>query len=238
VNGGGEWEPEAANWTRWARTPQHDAYWFYRDAFFDQLLPPPGRRTIEIGCGEGRVARDLAARGHRVVGIDSSLTLLHHASRESADSTYALADGATLPFADGCFDLAVAYNSLQVVADMAGTVREASRVIGPSGRFCFCVSHPLADVGQFVSDEPDAAYQIRGDYFAQRRVDEAVEERGLKMTFKGWTYSLQDYSVALEAAGLQIEAMREPRPSVTSPRFQRWKRVPLFLSVRAVKTQR
>jgi ubiquinone/menaquinone biosynthesis C-methylase UbiE len=102
--------------------PQHDAYWFYRDVFFDQLLPAPGRGTIEIGCGEGRVTRDLAARGHRVVGIDSSLTLLHHARTASADTFYALGDGAALPFADGCFDLAVAYNSLQVVADMSGTV--------------------------------------------------------------------------------------------------------------------
>ena len=95
---GGEWEPEAENWVRWARTPRHDAYWFYRDVFFDQLLPPPGQGTIEIGCGEGRVASELTARGHRVVGIDSSLTLLHHARTGSADTFYALGDGAALPF--------------------------------------------------------------------------------------------------------------------------------------------
>jgi ubiquinone/menaquinone biosynthesis C-methylase UbiE len=125
---GGEWEPEAENWVRWARTPRHDAYWFYRDVFFDQLLPPPGQGTIEIGCGEGRVASELTARGHRVVGIDSSLTLLHHARTGSADTFYALGDGAALPFADGCFDLAVAYNSLQVVADMPGTVAASASV--------------------------------------------------------------------------------------------------------------
>jgi O-acetyl-ADP-ribose deacetylase (regulator of RNase III) len=38
------------------RTPLHDAYWYYRDSFFDLLVPPPGQRSIEIGCGEGRVA--------------------------------------------------------------------------------------------------------------------------------------------------------------------------------------
>ena len=41
--------------------------------------------------------------------------------------------------------------------------------------------------------------------------------------------------MALEAAGLRIEAMREPRPSGVSERFLQWQRVPLFLSVRAVK---
>ena len=231
----GEWEREAENWVRWARTPQHDAYWFYRDVFFDQLLPAPGQRTIEIGSGEGRVARDLAARGHRVVGIDSSLTLLHHARKASADTFYALGDGAALPFADGRFDLAVAYNSLQVVADMPGTVAEAARVLGPDGRFCFCVSHPVTDMGRFVGDEPDVDFVLRQDYFSNRRVDDVLEEGGHAMTFRGWTYCLEDYAMALEAAGLRIEAMREPRPSGASERFRQWQRVPLFLSVRAVK---
>src|SRR5262249_12668082 len=69
------WEAEAARWAAWAREPGHDAYWYYRDAFF-ALLPPPGRRTLEVGCGEGRVARDLAACGHRVVAVDVSRTLI------------------------------------------------------------------------------------------------------------------------------------------------------------------
>jgi hypothetical protein len=52
-----DWEQESGNWLAWARTPDHDAYWRYRDAFF-ALVPPPGRATLEVGCGEGRVARD------------------------------------------------------------------------------------------------------------------------------------------------------------------------------------
>jgi 2-polyprenyl-3-methyl-5-hydroxy-6-metoxy-1,4-benzoquinol methylase len=59
------WQHESANWAAWARRPDFDEYWKYSQAFFD-LVPPPGIRTLEIGCGEGRVSRDLAARGHRV----------------------------------------------------------------------------------------------------------------------------------------------------------------------------
>ena len=232
---GGEWEPEAENWVRWACGPQHDAYWFYRDGFFDQLLPSPGQGTVEIGCGEGRVARDLASRGHRVVGIDSSLTLLHYARSASADSVYVLGDGAALPFVDECFDLAVAYNSLQVVADMPGTVAEAARVLVPGGRLCFCVSHPLTDMGRFLGDEPHVDFAIRLDYFKNQRVDDVIEEDGCAMTFRGWTHSLEDYAMALEGAGLRIEAIREPRPSLAPEKFLQWQRVPLFLWVRAVK---
>jgi SAM-dependent methyltransferase len=140
-----------------------------------------------------------------------------------------------LPFPDRCFDLAVAYNSLQVVADMPGSIREVARVLGPGGRLCFCVSHPLADVGSFVDDSSDAAFAVREDYFAHRRVEDRVERDGLEMTFRGWTYSLEDYVVALERAGLLIEAMREPRPVGASSRYRRWNRVPMFLLVRAVK---
>jgi SAM-dependent methyltransferase len=232
----GEWEPEAENWVRWARTPNHDAYWYYRESFFDLVVPPPGRRTIEIGCGEGRVARDLAARGHQVAAVDSSLTLVRYAREADAQSSYALADSAALPFYDREFDLAVAYNSLQVVADMPGTVREAARVLDHEGRFCICVSHPMADVGSFVGDQPDAPFAIRPSYFERRRVEDTVQRDGLTMTFRGWTYSLEDYAVAFKEAGLRMEAMREPWPSGAPPRYERWRRVPMFLIIRAVKS--
>src|SRR5689334_16517580 len=105
---GGEWEPEAEDWVRWARTPGHDAYWYYRDGFFDSLLPSPGRRTLEVGCGEGRVARDLVARGHKVTAVDSSGTLVRYARDADESAHYAAADSAALPFADEQFDLVVA----------------------------------------------------------------------------------------------------------------------------------
>jgi SAM-dependent methyltransferase len=172
-----------------------------------------------------------------VIGIDSSHTLVGYSRREHADGTYLQSDGAALPFRDEVFDLVVAYNSLQVVADMSGTVREAARVLIPGGRFCFCVSHPLADVGRFMDENPAAPFVIRDDYFANDRVEDEVERDGLKVTFRGWTYSLQDYAQALESASLLIEVMREPRPSGDEPAYRRWNRVPMFLLVKAVKSR-
>jgi hypothetical protein len=65
-------------------------------------------------------------------------------------------------------------------------------------------------------------------------VEEAVERDGLPMTFRGWTYSLEDYGRALEAAGLRIEALREPRPAGgDGGAFRRHDQVPLFLSILA-----
>jgi len=230
----GEWEPEAENWVRWARTPGHDAYWYFRDGFFDSILPASGRRTLEIGCGEGRVARDLTARGHRVVALDTSTSLVGHAREADDRGRYLVAEGAALPFPPRCFDIVVAYNALQVVADMEATVAEAGRVLVPGGHLCFCVAHPTTDLGVFVSGEDDALFTLRPRYFDRIRVDDTVESKGLTMRFRGWTYTLEDYASALARAGFLIELIREPTPSSTT-RYERWRRVPLFMNVRAVK---
>jgi hypothetical protein len=52
-DGAKHWTVHADAWTRWARKPNHDAYWFYRSAF-REFVPAPGVSTLEIGCGEGR----------------------------------------------------------------------------------------------------------------------------------------------------------------------------------------
>jgi SAM-dependent methyltransferase len=226
------WEDQAENWLAWARTPGHDAYWSYRDAFFP-LVPPPGRRTLEVGCGEGRVVRDLAARGHRVVGVDFSPALLGHAVAADAAGAYVRADAAVLPFADAAFSLVVAYNSLMDVEDMPGSVREAARVLEPGGHLCFCVTHPFMDAGQFASREPDAPFVVGGSYLGPRRPYQGTFARGgLEITFRGWCYPVEAYALAFEAAGLLVEALREPSDARKSARQNR---MPWFLMGRCLK---
>jgi SAM-dependent methyltransferase len=205
------WEWQAERWLRWARTPGHDSYWHYREAFFALIVPAPGRRTLEVGCGEGRVARDLAQRGHRVVAVDASPTLVGHATDADRDGDYLVADAAALPFRAGSLDAVVAYNSLMDVDDMPATVAEAARVLEPGGRLCVCVTHPTADAGRFDGKQPDAPFTIRGVYLGRNRLEEDTFERDdLVITFTGWRYALEEYAGALEAAGLLIERLREP----------------------------
>lgn len=228
------WEQQAKNWVAWARTPGHDAYWYYAPAFFENIVPPPGRATLEIGCGEGRVSRDLTGRGHPVTAIDSSPTLLAHARELDSLGTYVLADAAVLPFQDASFDCVVAYNSLMDFDDMAGATVEAARVLQPGGRLCICVTHPVGDAGSFDTLEANASFVIEGSYLGRRRFKETFERNGLTMTFSGWMYALQDYADALEAAGLLIERVREPM-APDGARWERYRRIPMFLHIRALK---
>jgi SAM-dependent methyltransferase len=233
VAGAGEWESEAQNWLRWARTPGHDAYWYYRDAFFDEMVPPPGNRTLEIGCGEGRVARDLAARGHRVVAIDTSETLLRHAHAARGGIHYVLADGSSVPFPSASFDLVVTYNSLQSMDldEMRATIHEAARVLSRGACICVCVTHPMMDASNFSGDDETADCVIKGGYLRGEPFEDTVTRDGLTMTFRGWTHSLEEYFSVLEGAGFLVEALREPKPRSAPPVYKRFERVPMFLNV-------
>ena len=155
------------------------------------------------------------------------------------DGEYAVGDAAALPFADGAFDLVVAFNSLMDVDDMPGAVREAGRVLEPGGRFCVCVTHPLSDAGRFESREPDAPFVVAGSYFGRRRFEGTFARGGLEITFRGWCYPLEDYARAFESAGFLVEALREPPVPAEEvrrdPAEERRRRVPNFLYLRALK---
>jgi ubiquinone/menaquinone biosynthesis C-methylase UbiE len=100
------WERNAAEWAALVRSGG-DRFYERNLAAFLELLPPPGRLTIDVGCGEGRITRELHARGDRVVSVDASETLVALARDADSAGDYRVADAAALPFADGEADLFV-----------------------------------------------------------------------------------------------------------------------------------
>jgi 2-polyprenyl-6-hydroxyphenyl methylase/3-demethylubiquinone-9 3-methyltransferase len=97
-----------------------------------------GRLVLDAGCGGGLVARELAAAGARVVGVDRSLGSLGVA-RRAAGPPFRPAQGRLerLPFADGVFDAVVAADVLEHLADLPAAVAELARVLAPGGSFVF-----------------------------------------------------------------------------------------------------
>lgn len=103
----------------------------------------PGiRRVLDVGCGAGRHLTMLAAAGFDAYGVDNSpaglerCTRLLHDTGQSA--ALALADMAAIPFPDGCFDAAVAFNAIYhgPRAYVENAARELHRCLRPGGE-CF-----------------------------------------------------------------------------------------------------
>ena len=230
------WDAQAGQWIAWARKADHDSYWrFHRDQFL-QLLPPPGRRTVDIGCGEGRLMRDLKMLGHDVVGIDASPSLVAAARSLDPQTDICLANAAALPFDRASADLAIAFMSLQDIDDMPGAIREIARVLEPKGRFCFAIVHPINSAGHFQQRSAEAPFVIEGNYLQPCYRSDAIERDGLAMTFHSQHRPLEAYFRAIEEAGLVVEALREPavpEHAIVTDHSRRWQRLPLFLHIRA-----
>ncbi len=229
------WDRHAAEWIMWARAPGHDSYWrFHRDAFLD-LVPAPGRLTLDLGCGEGRLGRDLARLGHRVLGLDVSPTMTRAAvTHPDRGGPVVLADAARLPLTDQVADCAVAFMSLQDVDDMELAVREAARVLAPGGHFVLAITHAANTAGRFVPGpvESERPFQMQASWFERRATNDTCERDGLTMTFHSEHRPIQAYTDAVADAGLLIERLRE----VTTPDPEdKWYRMPLFLHLRAMK---
>lgn len=117
-----------------------------------------GDRVLDLGCGTGELARDLAAAGLRVAGCDISPQMLLRASRNSGGcgGWVRLEPGwQTLPFASAAFDVVVAASVLEYVAEPAAVLRECARVLRPGGVLLYTV--------------PDLRHPVRWiEWFAQR----------------------------------------------------------------------
>jgi SAM-dependent methyltransferase len=86
-------------------------------AWLDRERPAPGR-ALDVGCGLGDTAEDLARRGFDVVAFDVAPTALEHARRRFPKSRvdYRVADLLALPRDfEGAFDLVVECYTLQVL---------------------------------------------------------------------------------------------------------------------------
>lgn len=76
-------------------------------------LPTSGGRVLDLGCGAGvPVARDLAALGHSVIGIDGSAKQVAMARHNVPAATFLEADMCEVTFEAGCFDAVAAFYSI------------------------------------------------------------------------------------------------------------------------------
>ena len=136
--------------------------------------PKPGERVLDVGCGTGIVAREVASRlgaTAEVAAVDLSGNMLavarRVAARESLTIEWREGNAEQLPFHDGAFDLILCQFALMFVADKAAALSEMRRVVTGSGRV-------LISVWQGLDRHP--FYQTLHNVIQQRLGVSALQE--------------------------------------------------------------
>jgi ubiquinone/menaquinone biosynthesis C-methylase UbiE len=94
-----------------------------------------GERVLDVGCGEGRFASELARAGVRVVGADVAEEPLRRArERDPGLDLRLIEPDGPWPIEDASFDAVWAGETIEHVADTAGWLSEVRRVLRPGGR--------------------------------------------------------------------------------------------------------
>jgi ubiquinone/menaquinone biosynthesis C-methylase UbiE len=178
---------------------EQGAVWPLLDRF------PPGR-AVDAGCGTGRHAGFLAARGHAVIGVDTAPAMLQAARRNVPDARFLLGDLSALPLAHQTADLVVCALALVHQPTLGPAFQEFARVLRPGGQLV-------------VSDIHVASLYLGG-------IVRIVAPDGRLLVAPTTRLLASDYLRAARAAGFAVLDCVEPRwgaiPGEGGPLAQAW----------------
>ncbi|MEW6271657.1 MAG: methyltransferase domain-containing protein [Thermodesulfobacteriota bacterium] len=140
--------------------------------------------ALDAACGTGRHTEYLAARGHRVTGVDGSPEMLAKARERVPGADLRAGDLGALPFAAESFDLAVCALALTHLPDIGPPSAEMARVLRPDGRLVLSDFHPtmllLGGTGFFVGADGGAG-NVRSYHHPIARYLAAFRAAGLEV---------------------------------------------------------
>ena len=172
-----------------------------------------GADLLDLGCGTGVFARELASRGAKVIGVDLTEGMLAKAieleQAQPLGIDYRQGDAADVgEFGDASFDVVTCNMALMNIRNYIGAIGHAYRVLKPGGRFAVSIMHPCFQMptsGWEKDTQPDpdspTGRHWRVDHYFERRNMEGYAHR-----------TLGDYFQAMLAAGFSIIGVEEPEP--------------------------
>jgi SAM-dependent methyltransferase len=207
------WEESATTWIETVGPEGDPARRFVLDPPMIERVKQsgPAGKALDVGCGEGRFSRLLAARGWETVGIDPSASLIAHARRLQPDGDFRVVGAERLPFEANAFDLVVAYMSLVDIADAKGAITEMARVLRPGGHFL------IANLSSSATAANPNPWKLLADGSMGWVIDNYMVERSYwigwgNLRVLNWHRPLSSYLSLLLGAGLQLRYFDEPMP--------------------------
>ena len=213
------------------------------------LGPLTGLKILDVGCGDGTLARKMARKGASVQAFDWMETLMAYAlereRKEGLGIRYALADASrTFPYPSSRFDLVVCNMVLKDMPRIRTTVAEISRVLRKGGRFVLSVLHPCfyMNASQWKSRKaiapgtPRMSFALERPYSGPSFFPKTVA--GSRSEILHFHRPISDYFRLLREMGFLVSGLWEPvlkaGPSIP-PRYAYATFLPPFLLVEALK---
>lgn len=212
--------------------------------YTEQILPlvsaalSGAERVLDVGTGEGQVARYISSGDRTVVGVDPFSAQISEAVRRGGGIAYLQAGADALPVADESFDAAVACLVFEHIDNLDASIAEIARVLRPGGRFVFLLNHPLLQtpgsgwIDDQMIDPPEQYWRV-GEYLQEKETVEEVQ-KGVNIRFVH--RPLSRYVNALAAVGLTLERMDEPAPPAgflaKAPQYEAAATIPRLLVLR------
>jgi trans-aconitate methyltransferase len=165
---------------------QHSFVWRYGADVLRLLDPASGECILDLGCGTGHLTAQIAEKGARVVGVDSSAEMIATARANYPDLEFQAADAASLAFHSE-FDAVFSNAVLHWVKDHDGVA--------------FGVANALKHKGRFVAE-----FGGRGNIeVLLLGLREALRESASLEDFQPWFFpSISEYASLLERHGFNV----------------------------------
>ena len=114
---------------------------YFASVFAARGLDPAGKVVVDVGCGGGLLAEEIARLGAAVIGVDPSAssiaTARAHAAQAGLAIDYRIGPGSTCPSTTACADVVYCVDVLEHVADLDAVIAETARVLKPGGLYLF-----------------------------------------------------------------------------------------------------
>ena len=211
-------------------------------AVYELMGEVKGIDVCDLACGQGEVARQLARRGAKVVGVDLSAKLLEIARREEQAEPlgieYIEDDAqALMSIKDSMFDLVLCNLALMDIPDVAATFRSVWRILRSGGVFIFSLTHPciLPPGSRLLYDADGVQGRFVRGYF-QEIFWRSDNIHGVRGKVGAYHRTLSTYLNTLVEAGLTLERLAEPQATgEMADRLACYKEVPGILIVKSRK---